>query len=55
MTIEHSAELIAEAVRITYASMSKTDKGAIQAAVLRAQRKAMAVQLRALKPSKAAQ
>jgi hypothetical protein len=52
MTTENQAELIAEAIRCTYDSMSQTDRKNIQAAILRAQRKAMAKQINALKPQK---
>lgn len=47
------ADLIAEAVRVTFAAMSTTDKNAVQAAVLRAQRKALKDQMKALKVKEA--
>lgn len=45
----NDANLIADAVRVTFDCMSATDRKAIQTAVLRAQRKALAKQMREVK------
>jgi hypothetical protein len=46
------ADAVAEAVRVTFDSMSATDRKNVQAAVLRAQRKALAKDIKALTPTK---
>jgi hypothetical protein len=49
MTDKNQADVIAEAVRVTWATMSKTDKAAIQSAVLRGRRKAITAEMKDLK------
>lgn len=47
--LTNDANTVAEAIRVTFDSMSSTDKKNVQSAILRAQRKALSKQMHDIK------